>query len=121
MSKPCEFEFVPRKRAVKDSGVQFRNHNSKSGVVFQGETALNAGEAENHSMENWKQYIKGTTKMHGTFGYQNKFKTKTSVSGWKRIAQILEGCQSLLQYCNVVQNCKTGVLQRPWIPHATTR
>ena len=28
---------------------------------------------------NWKQYIKENTKMHGTFGYQNKFKTKTSV------------------------------------------
>ena len=43
---------------------------------------------------------------------------RLSVSRWKRIAQILEGCQSMLQYCNVVQNCKTGVLQRPWIPHA---
>ena len=41
--------------------------------------------------------------MYGTFGYQNKFKTKTSVSRKKRIAQILEGCQSLLQYKNVVQ------------------
>ena len=52
---------------------------------------------------NWKQYIKGNTKMHGTFGYQNKFKTKTSVSRKKRIAQILERGQSLLQFCNVIQ------------------
>ena len=35
--------------------------------------------------------------MHGSFGFQNKFKTKTSVSRKKRIAQ------SLLQYCNVIQ------------------
>ena len=41
--------------------------------------------------------------MHGTFGYQKKFKTKTSVSRRKRIAQIWEGFHSSLQYCNVVQ------------------
>ena len=41
--------------------------------------------------------------MYDTSGYQNKFKTKTSVSKKKRIAQILERCQSLLQYLNVVQ------------------
>ena len=46
---------------------------------------------------------KGNTKMHGTSGYQNKFKTKTSVSRKKGIAQILERGQSLLQYCNVIQ------------------
>ena len=51
MSKPCEFECVPRKRAVKDSGVQIRNHNSKSEVLIQSETALNAGETENPSMD----------------------------------------------------------------------
>ena len=52
---------------------------------------------------NWKEYTKENTKMYGTFGYQNKFKTKASVSRWKRIAQILERCQSLLQYCKVIQ------------------
>ena len=36
--------------------------------------------------------------MHGTFGYRNKVKTKTSVSRRTRIAKMLEGCQSLLQY-----------------------
>ena len=41
--------------------------------------------------------------MHGTFGYQNKFKTKTSVLRKKIIAQKLERGQSLLQYCNVIQ------------------
>ena len=41
--------------------------------------------------------------MHGTFGYQNKFNTKTSMPRKKRIAQMWERCHSLLQYCNVVQ------------------
>ena len=31
--------------------VQIRNHNSKSEVLIQSETALNAGETENHSMD----------------------------------------------------------------------
>ena len=52
---------------------------------------------------NWKQYIKGNTKMHGTFGYRNKFRTKTSVSRKKRFAQILDRGQALLQYCKVIQ------------------
>ena len=58
---------------------------------------------------NWKQDIKGHTKMYDTFGYWNKFKTKTSVSRRKRIAPILERGQSLLQYCNVVQIAKLVV------------
>ena len=52
---------------------------------------------------NWKQHIKGNTKTHGTFGYQNTFKTKTSVSRKNRIAQMLERGQSLPQYYNVIQ------------------
>ena len=51
MSEPGEFEFAARKRAVQDSGIQVGNHNSKSEVLIQSETALNAGEKENYSMD----------------------------------------------------------------------
>ena len=45
MSKPCEFELVPMKRDVQDSGgseTTLRN--------LKCETAWNAGETENHPM-----------------------------------------------------------------------
>ena len=51
MSKPCEFVFVPMKLAVQDSVAQIGNHTSKSEAFIQSETALNAGETENHSMD----------------------------------------------------------------------
>ena len=41
-------EFVPSKRDVRDSVVQIRNHNFKSEMLIQSETAVNAGEAENY-------------------------------------------------------------------------
>ena len=119
MSEPCEFEFVPWKRAVRDSVAQIGNHTLKYEASIQSETVLNGGETENSSTVNWKQDIKGNTKMYDTFGYLNKFKTKTSVSRRQRIEQILERCQSLLQYYNVVQIGRL-VSTRPWIPHSTT-
>ena len=70
---------------------------------------------------NWKQHIKGNTKMHGTFGYQNKFKMKTSVS---------RGRKELRKYYKEANHCfSTAMLfnlqdwysARPWIPHSTTR
>ena len=36
---------------MQDSRVQIGNHNSESEVLIQSETALNAGETENHSMD----------------------------------------------------------------------
>ena len=82
--------------------VQIGNHNSKSEMLIQSETAFNAGETENHSVDQLEAIHQ---REHRDalifFGYQNKFKTKTSVSRKKRIAQILERGQSLLQYCKV--------------------
>ena len=51
MSKACEFEFVSRKRAVRDLVAQIGNHTSKSEASIQSETALNAGETENYSTD----------------------------------------------------------------------
>ena len=51
MSEPCEFEFVPRKRAVRDSVAQIGNHTSKSEASIQCETALNAGVMWNSSTD----------------------------------------------------------------------
>ena len=42
---------MPSKRDVRDSVVQIGNHTSKSEMLIQSETALNAGESENHSMD----------------------------------------------------------------------
>ena len=47
MSESCEFEFVPMKRAVRDSVAQIGNHTSKSETSIHSVTALNVGETEN--------------------------------------------------------------------------
>ena len=47
MSEPCEFEFVPMKRAARDSVAQIENHTSKSEASIQSVTALNVGETVN--------------------------------------------------------------------------
>ena len=61
MSKPCEFEFVPMKRAVRDSVAQIGNHTSKSEALIQSGTALNAGESENSLMDHLEAiHHKGT-------------------------------------------------------------
>ena len=65
MSEPCEFEFV----------AQIGNHTSKSEASIQSETALNAGETENSLTDRLE-----AEKICETFGYKNKFQTKTSVS-----------------------------------------
>ena len=39
------------KRDVRDLMVQLGNHNSKSEMLIQSETAFNAGETKNHSMD----------------------------------------------------------------------
>ena len=119
MSEPGEFEFVPRKRAVQDSVAQIGNHTSKSEALTQSETALNAGETENNSTDQLEQDIKGNTKMHGTFGYWNKFQTNISVSR-----------KELRKYWKEANHCfSTAMLfklqdwdsTRPWIPRSTTR
>ena len=82
--------------------VQLGSHNSKSEMLIQSETAFNAGETENHSMDQLEALHQREHKdVQYFFGYHNKFKTKTSVSRKKSIAQILERGQSLRQYCQV--------------------
>ena len=44
MSEPCEFEFVPMKRAMRDLVAQIGNHTSKSEASIQ---SVNDGETEN--------------------------------------------------------------------------
>ena len=51
VSEPCELQFVPMDRAVRDSVAQIGNHTSKSEALIQSETALNAGETENYSTD----------------------------------------------------------------------
>ena len=46
MSEPCEFGFVPMKRAARDSVAQIGNHTKKSEVSIHKVTALNVGEGE---------------------------------------------------------------------------
>ena len=118
-----------RRKSTTGLVAQIGNHTVKSGSMLQSFTAFGVGEAEVYAAVkgsqvdserdsvdcwkkriirwiNWKQYIKENTKMHGTFGYKNKIKTKTSVPRKKRIAQILERDLSSLQYCNDIQTTR---------------
>ena len=64
---------------------------------------MNAGETEKFLTDRLEAEQRREQKICETSGYKNKFKTKTSSSRRRRIVQILERCQSLLQQCNVVQ------------------
>ena len=69
---------------------------------------------------NWKQYIKENTKMHGTFWYQNNFKTKTSISRRKELRKCWKDanhCFSTFKFFKWQDGCST----RPWIPLSTSR
>ena len=104
MSKPCELEFVPRKRAAQDSGVQIGNRNSKSEVFIQSETALNAGETENYSMDQLAAIRQREHKDARYFWIPEQVQDEDfSIKRKKRIAQILERSHSLLHYCKVIQ------------------
>ena len=59
--------------------VQIRNHHSKSEVLIQSETALDADETENYSMDQLEAIHQREHKDALYFWNQNKFKTKTSV------------------------------------------
>ena len=95
MSKSCEFELVPQKHAVHDSGVQVGNHNSESEVlIFKSDTACwRKGELFDGSM--------GSKTLKGTRIPEQVQDEDFSISVKKRIAQILKRDQSLLQYCKI--------------------
>ena len=103
MSELCGIEWVPMKRAVRDLVALIGNHTSKSEASIQSVTALNAGETVNSLTDRLEAIHQRGYKDERYFGYKNKFETKTSVSRRRRIAQMLERSQSLLQYCNVVR------------------
>ena len=102
MSEPCEFEFVPMKRAVRDSVAQIGNHTSKSEASIPSKTALNVGETEKSLTDRLEAEQRKANKDMRDFWIQEQVQDKTSVSR-RRIAQMLERSRSLLQYCNVVQ------------------
>ena len=110
MSRPCEFEFVPTKRDVRDSAVQIRNHHSKSEVLIQSETALNAGERGSFDGSIGSNTSKRTQRCTVLLDTRTSSRQVT-VSRRKRFAQILEGCQSLLSVLQCFSNCKMGILQ----------
>ena len=89
MSEPCEFDFLPRKRAVRDPVAQIENHTSKSEASIQSETALNAGETENSSTDLLEARNQRDHKDVRYFGYQDKTETKTSVSRQRRKMPII--------------------------------
>ena len=60
-------------------------------------------DSERDSIECWRTENNSTDQLEVLVGNQNKFRTNTSVSRRKRLAQTKERGHSLLQYCNVVQ------------------
>ena len=91
------FELVPTKRDVRDSVVQIRTHESKSERLIQSETVSNAGETENHSMDQLEAI------------HQREYKDTRQ---WQeRIAQISEQRPIIASVLQWYSNCKIGVLQ----------
>ena len=76
--------------------VQIRDHHSKSEVLIQSETALNAGERFGSNTS--KRTQRCTVLLDTRTSSRQRLQYQEG-----KIAQILEGCQSLLQYFNVVQ------------------
>ena len=92
MSKSCQLNVYHR--------VQIRNRNSKSEMLIQSETALNAGETGNQSMATHQREHKDARYFWIPEQVQDEdFRIKEE----KNRAQILERGQSLLQYCNFIQ------------------
>ena len=91
MSEPCEFVFVPRKLAVRDSVTQIGNNTSKSEASIQSVTALSAGGMENSLTDRLEAVQPREHKTYARLcGYGNKFETKMSVSRRKRSARRLQ-------------------------------
>ena len=110
MSEPCEFEFVPRKRAVRDSVAQIGNRTSKSEASIQSETALDAGETENSSMDQLEARHQREHKDVRFFRYQGR---RLQYRRRKRIAQNtgkMPIIASVLQCCS---NCEIGMTMDP--------
>ena len=121
MSKPCEFEFVPRKLTVRDSVAQIGNYTSKSEVLIQSRTALNVGELENLATDQIGSITaKRTLRYARNFWVPEQVQDEMLVSRGKEARQFLqqyvEQSQSLLLYHNIEKNARF-VFHRPWIPH----
>ena len=99
-------EFVPTKRDVRDSVVQIRSHHSKSEVLIQGETTLNAGERGSFDGSIGSNASKRTQRCTVLLDTITSSRQRLQYQEGKDIAQTLEGCQSLLQYCNVFQKAR---------------
>ena len=124
-SKPCELNLYSERteRENPDDFVRTnrkdQNHNPKS-------------DSERDSIECWRngEVFDGSIGSNTSKGTQRRtvlldtrtrsFKTKTSVSRKKRIAQILERGQSLPQYYNVIQIARL-LFYKAMIPHSTAR
>ena len=83
--------------------VQIRNHHPKSEVLIQSETALNAGERGSFDGSIGSNTSKRTQRCTVFLDTRTSSRHRLQYSRRNRIAQILEGCQSLLQYYYDVQ------------------
>ena len=96
MNEPCEFEYVPMKRAVRDLGAQVGNHTSKSEASIQSRTALNAGETESSVTDQMEAGQRREYKDVRDF-----LDTRT---GSRRRCQCQEG-EELSKCCNKASRC----------------
>ena len=100
MSERCEFEFVPMKRAARDSVAQIGNHTSRSEASIQSETALNAGETEASSTDQLGARRRGEQVQDEDFSIK-KEKNYADVAAEPIVASVPHFCS----------NCKVGILQ----------
>ena len=87
------------KRDVRDSVVQIGNHKSNSEMMIQSETASNAGETENHSMDQLEAI------------HQREHKDVRQWQERKELRKYWKRGQSLLSVLQCYSKCKIGVLQ----------
>ena len=83
--------------------IQIGSRNSKSEMLIQGATALNAGETENHSMDQLEAIHQREHKDARYFRIPEQVQDEdVSITKEKDCTNIGKG-QSLLQCCNVIQ------------------
>ena len=116
MSEPCGFEFVPMKRAVRDSVAQIGNHISKSEASIQSGTALNAGETENSLTDRLEAEQQREHKDMRDFWIQEQVQDEDfSIMKEKNCTNV--GKKPIV----VLVKLQDWYSTRPWIPHSTTR
>ena len=110
MSEFREFEFVPMKRAVRDSVAQIGNDTSKSETSIQSVTALKVGETENSLADRLKVGQQTKLKDMRYFWMQEQVRDEDfSIKKEKNCANVgpKPTIASEQQHCKMIVNIET--------------